>query len=141
MGSGTAAVLAMLIAAGCRGSTEDRSAPAPGTSAPASNPHREPAREILERRCGKCHRSDSPDADPRALRVFTLNDVDFAAHMSDEELALARKAPSSGHGMDALRTMISALGQLDQHADWKQRVDTERHRSFEPHHHPRSQVS
>src|SRR5690349_21049800 len=48
---------------------------------------------------------------------------DFSAHLaaerrlSDEELALARNAPSSGHGMDALRTMVSALGQLDQRAD------------------------
>jgi citrate synthase len=37
--------------------------------------------------------------------------------LSADELALARNAPSAGHGMDALRTMVSALAQLDPHAD------------------------
>jgi hypothetical protein len=50
------------------------------------NPHREAARVILEDRCGKCHRADSPDANPRALKVFTLNDLEFAAHMNDQQL-------------------------------------------------------
>ena len=50
------------------------------------NPHREPARAILEEKCGKCHRADSPDADARALKVFTLNEIDFAAHMNDQQL-------------------------------------------------------
>lgn len=50
------------------------------------NPLREPARTILEVHCGKCHRADSPDANPRALKVFTLNDIDFAAQMNDQQL-------------------------------------------------------
>jgi hypothetical protein len=50
------------------------------------NPFREPARAVLEVHCGKCHRADSPDANPRALRVFTLNDVDFSARMNQQEL-------------------------------------------------------
>jgi hypothetical protein len=50
------------------------------------NPHREAARAVLEVQCGKCHRADSPDANARALKVFTLNDVDFAAHMNDQQL-------------------------------------------------------
>jgi len=50
------------------------------------NPFREPARTILEVQCGKCHRADSPDANPRALKVFTLNDLDFAARMNDQQL-------------------------------------------------------
>jgi len=37
--------------------------------------------------------------------------------LSDAELALARNAPRGGHGMDALRTMVSALAQLDERAD------------------------
>jgi 2-methylcitrate synthase/citrate synthase II len=37
--------------------------------------------------------------------------------LSADELALARNAPRSGHGMDALRTMVSALAQLDEQAD------------------------
>jgi len=37
--------------------------------------------------------------------------------LSADELALVRNAPHSGHGMDALRTMVSALAQLDPQAD------------------------
>jgi citrate synthase len=37
--------------------------------------------------------------------------------LSEAELALVRSTPSSGHGMDALRTLVSALAQLDQHAE------------------------
>ncbi len=37
--------------------------------------------------------------------------------LSEAELALARSTPPSGHGMDALRTMVSALAQLDAHAE------------------------
>jgi citrate synthase len=37
--------------------------------------------------------------------------------LSADELALVRNAPRSGHGMDALRTLVSALAQLDQQAD------------------------
>jgi 2-methylcitrate synthase/citrate synthase II len=37
--------------------------------------------------------------------------------LSEAELALVRNTPPSGHGMDALRTMVSALAQLDEHAE------------------------
>jgi citrate synthase len=37
--------------------------------------------------------------------------------LSDAELALARNIPATGHGMDALRSMVSALAQLDERAD------------------------
>src|SRR5215510_3011568 len=37
--------------------------------------------------------------------------------LSEAELALVRNTPMSGHGMDALRTMVSALAQLDEQAD------------------------
>jgi citrate synthase len=37
--------------------------------------------------------------------------------LSAEELALVRGIPASGHGMDALRTLISGLAQLDARAD------------------------
>ena len=36
---------------------------------------------------------------------------------SDAELALIRGIPAGGHGMDALRTLVSGLAQLDPHAD------------------------
>jgi citrate synthase len=37
--------------------------------------------------------------------------------LSDSELALVRGIPAGGHGMDALRTLVSGLAQLDPHAD------------------------
>lgn len=37
--------------------------------------------------------------------------------LSEAELALVEHLPHDGHGMDALRTMVSALAQLDPHAD------------------------
>jgi hypothetical protein len=52
----------------------------------AGNPYREPARAILEQKCGMCHRKDSPDANPKALAVFTLNDVDFSRNMNEIQL-------------------------------------------------------
>ena len=48
---------------------------------------------------------------------------DFSARLlaertlSDAELALVRGIPAGGHGMDALRTLVSGLAQLDPHAD------------------------
>jgi citrate synthase len=37
--------------------------------------------------------------------------------LSEAEMALVRQAPTRGHGMDALRTLVSALGQIDEQAD------------------------
>jgi len=37
--------------------------------------------------------------------------------LSEAELMLVRNTPPSGHGMDALRTMVSALAQLDEQAE------------------------
>ena len=37
--------------------------------------------------------------------------------LSEAELAFVRGIPAGGHGMDALRTLISGLAQLDPHAD------------------------
>jgi citrate synthase len=48
---------------------------------------------------------------------------DFSARLlaertlSDSELKLVRGIPAEGHGMDALRTLVSGLAQLDPHAD------------------------
>jgi citrate synthase len=49
------------------------------------------------------------------LRDFTAR---LAAErpLSETELLLVRTTPLSGHGMDALRTMVSALAQLDERA-------------------------
>jgi hypothetical protein len=60
------------------------------TTAAADQPPREAARYILEKHCGACHRQDSPDALPAALRIFNLNQIDFAATMSDAQLSSAR---------------------------------------------------
>ena len=52
----------------------------------AANPYREPARAILEQHCGQCHRADQPTANPKALAVYSLNEIDFSARMSNLQL-------------------------------------------------------
>jgi citrate synthase len=46
--------------------------------------------------------------------------------LSEAELALVRSIPTSGHGMDALRTLISALAQLDARAEESDPANVER---------------
>ena len=46
--------------------------------------------------------------------------------LAPAELALARSIPASGHGMDALRTLVSGLAQLDPRADDTSPEQTER---------------
>src|SRR4051812_15458205 len=65
------------------------------------NPHREAARAILERHCGECHRADSPSAKSRALAVFNLNELDFAARMSPRQLRSAAMRLEGLGGVDA----------------------------------------
>src|SRR5262245_16757222 len=55
-----------------------------------------------------------PNADQ--LRAFNKR-LRAERPLSEVELALVQGIPSRGHGMDALRTLVSALGQLDPHAD------------------------
>jgi hypothetical protein len=49
-------------------------------------PDRGPARAILEKHCGECHREDSPNAKAKALAVFNLNQLDWPRSMSDAQL-------------------------------------------------------
>jgi citrate synthase len=50
------------------------------------------------------------------LRDFTAR-LRAEAALTPAEQELVRSAPSVGHGMDALRTLVSGLGQLDPQAD------------------------
>jgi citrate synthase len=52
----------------------------------------------------------------RELRDFNVRLL-AERSLSESELALVRGIPAGGHGMDALRTMVSGLAQLDPHAD------------------------
>ena len=52
----------------------------------APNPYREPARAILEKHCGACHRSDQKTANPKALAVYTLNEIDWSARMTNVQI-------------------------------------------------------
>jgi citrate synthase len=55
---------------------------------------------------------------PNAAQLGAFNERLRAARpLSEAETALVSSIPSGGHGMDALRTLVSALGQLDPHAD------------------------
>jgi citrate synthase len=57
---------------------------------------------------------DLPSA--RELRDFNAR-LQAERALSAAELALVRGIPASGHGMDALRTLVSGLAQLDPQAD------------------------
>src|SRR5262245_20476713 len=46
--------------------------------------------------------------------------------LSEAELALVRGIPAGGHGMDALRTLVSGLAQLDARADALEPSEVER---------------
>src|SRR5215208_6764600 len=55
---------------------------------------------------------------PNAAQLKTFSERLRAERgLSEAELALVRNTPLSGHGMDALRTMVSALAQLDERAE------------------------
>jgi hypothetical protein len=77
-----------------------------GAAARADNPYREAARNLLERKCGDCHRADSPRAQEKALAVFTLNEADWSRRMTTRELqdALDRIA-----GGDASKDEVAAF--------------------------------
>ncbi len=53
---------------------------------------------------------------PAELAAFT-EQLAAARTLTADELALVAATPRRGHGMDALRTMVSALAQLDPRAD------------------------
>jgi citrate synthase len=52
----------------------------------------------------------------RELSIFNARLLAERA-LNEDELALVRGIPAAGHGMDAMRTMVSGLAQLDQRAD------------------------
>ncbi len=49
----------------------------------------EGVRLVFERHCGTCHRADLPSAQPGALAVFTINEPDWSARMSESQLRSA----------------------------------------------------
>jgi citrate synthase len=59
------------------------------------------------------------------LRAFTER-LRAERPLSEAELALVRGIPGSGHGMDALRTLVSALAQLDTRAEASDPENVER---------------
>jgi citrate synthase len=64
---------------------------------------------------------------PTAAQLKALgNSLRDERSLSEAELAIVRSTPRSGHGMDALRTMVSALAQLDKQADDTSPANVER---------------
>ena len=58
---------------------------------------------------------------PREPELRAFNDRLLAERaLNDEELSLVRGIPAGGHGMDALRTLVSGLAQLDRQAEVEQ---------------------
>ena len=72
-------LLLFLAFAGCH-----HQAPPPAPP-PAPDPRvarRDDARLVLERFCGECHIGTLPTAKPRAISVFDLSEMEWAARMS-----------------------------------------------------------
>ena len=57
-------------------------APEPGDLAQL----REAAREALRPSCGRCHDHGQPTGRPAALRVFDLQEADWSARVTDEQM-------------------------------------------------------
>jgi hypothetical protein len=63
--------------------------PAGAESAPPAEPLvelREAAREALRSSCGRCHDHARPTARPAALRIFDLQEPDWSARVTDEQM-------------------------------------------------------
>ncbi len=63
---------------------------------PPKNPWSGAARDALVAPCGRCHQSSLPTADPKALAIFDLDQPEWSATMSREQLeALGGRARRS----------------------------------------------
>lgn len=76
--------------------------------------HELAAQVSFEEVCYLLWHGELPDA--ARLRDFSER-LRAERSLSPAELALVRGIPTSGHGMDALRTLVSGLALLDPHAD------------------------
>jgi len=47
---------------------------------------KEDAREALRPSCGRCHDHGQPTARPAALRIFDLQEADWSARVTDEQM-------------------------------------------------------
>jgi hypothetical protein len=77
--------LLVAMACACRGAKRDRTDEPVAPLTEWENA-REAARAVLESHCSECHDPGSPNALPRALRVFDLGAAEWAAHMSTAQL-------------------------------------------------------
>jgi hypothetical protein len=55
------------------------------------DPSKNPPRAALDRRCGKCHRSDLESAIPAALAIFDLVPTSWETRVTDDHLRGMRK--------------------------------------------------
>jgi hypothetical protein len=63
--------------------------PAPGPASSRSRSLtqlRDQARQVLQGSCGRCHDGTRPTAKPAALRIFDLQQREWAAAMSNEQM-------------------------------------------------------
>jgi hypothetical protein len=99
---GLAILVVVLLAASVLPLRSSMVAGAPDPPQPASNPWRDPMRELLVLPCGSCHRSSLATAKPRALAVFDLDETVWDRHMTDDQVReMARRARASKE-IDAL---------------------------------------
>lgn len=76
----------VLLLVACQGvPTDDRARSVTAVEA-SSEKVRDEARLLLEEHCGECHIAGFPTAQPGALRVFDLMEVDWPARMTEAQL-------------------------------------------------------
>jgi hypothetical protein len=80
--------IVLLGASSCRRAptTDTRDASAAPASTARADELRESSRALLLRECGECHNGELDSALPGALRIYDLSELDWARHMTPEQL-------------------------------------------------------
>lgn len=78
-------VVAALSASACRSASPSEQRDASPAFARADE-LRESSRALLLRECGECHNGELDSALPRALRIYDLSELEWARHMTPEQL-------------------------------------------------------
>jgi mono/diheme cytochrome c family protein len=78
---------------------------------------RESARALLETNCGECHTRGSPNALPRALAVYDLDQTEWSRRMTADQLREAerrlREPNAPTRGEDEIRAIHASPEELD----------------------------
>jgi mono/diheme cytochrome c family protein len=86
---------------------------------------RESARALLSTNCGECHTRGSPNALPRALAVYDLDQTEWSQRMTADQLREAerrlREPTAPTRGEDEIRTIRATPEELDRFRQYVER--------------------